>query len=115
MISTAYFHAIDGRMRLAIPGVKGSRAKAQELKDRITGLPGISDVRPNPTTGNVLITYDRQKVSQFDILKNLHELGYLKDYRTIAAGLEPRPVNSPEWGGAFARVALEVLLTALLV
>ncbi|MGO9017614.1 MAG: HMA2 domain-containing protein [Syntrophobacteraceae bacterium] len=115
MISTNYFHAIDGRMRLGIPGVKGSWAKAQELKDRIINYQGINDVRPNPTTGNVLITYDPQRISQYDILKSLYELGYLQDCRSIAAGLQAISAGGSDWGSALVRVALETLLTALML
>jgi hypothetical protein len=115
MISTNYFHAIDGRIRLGIPGVKGSWAKAQELKDRIINYQGIYDVRPNPTTGNVLITYDPQRISQWDILKSLYELGYLQDGRSIAAGLRALSSDGSDWGGALVRVALEALLAALVL
>ncbi|MGA3113901.1 MAG: HMA2 domain-containing protein [Syntrophobacteraceae bacterium] len=115
MISTNYFHAIDGRMRLGIPGVKGSWAKAQELKDRIINYWGINDVRPNPTTGNVLITYDPQRISQYDILKSLYELGYLQDCRSFAAGLQAISAGGSDWGSTLVRVALETLLTALVL
>ena len=115
MISTNYFHAIDGRMRLGIPGVKGSWAKAQELKDRIINYWGINDVRPNPTTGNVLITYDPQRISQYDTLKSLYELGYLHDGGSIVAGLPAISAGGSNWGSAFVRVALEALLTALVL
>jgi hypothetical protein len=115
MISTNYFHAIDGRMRLGIPGVKGSWAKAQELKDRIINYQGINDVRPNPTTGNVLIIYDPQRISQYDILKSLYELGYLQDGRSIAAGLQAISADGPDWGSSLVRVALEALLSALVL
>ncbi len=115
MISTNYFHAIDGRMRLGIPGVKGSWAKAQELKDRIVNYQGIYDVRPNPTTGNVLIVYDPQRISQYDILKSLCELGYLSNGGSTAAGLQTISAGGSDWGSAFARVALEALLTALVL
>jgi hypothetical protein len=115
MISTNYFHAIDGRMRLGIPGVKGSWAKAQELKDRIILYQGINDVRPNPTTGNVLIIYDPQRISQYDILKSLCELGYLQDGRSVAAGLQVISAGGSDWGSALARVALEAVLSALVL
>jgi hypothetical protein len=114
MISTNYFHAIDGRMRLGIPGVKGSWAKAQELKDRIIHYRGINDVSPNPTTGNVLIVYDPKKVSQYDILKRLYKLGYLQDGGSIVAGL-PVSAGGSDWGSAVARVAIEVLFSALVL
>ncbi|SPF46243.1 conserved hypothetical protein [Syntrophobacter sp. SbD1] len=115
MISKAYFHAIDGRMRLAIPGVKGSWVKAQELKDRIIHYQGINDVRPNPTTGNVLIVYDPQRISQFDLLKILYESGYLQDGRSIAEGFRTASEDRSDWAGALARIVLETLLTAVVL
>ncbi len=115
MISTNYFHAIDGRMRLGIPGVKGSWAKAQELKNRIIHYRGINDVSPNPTTGNVLIVYDPKKVSQREILESLYNLGYLQDSGSIAAGLQAISAGGSDWGSALARVALEALLSALVL
>jgi hypothetical protein len=116
MISTNYFHAIDGRMRIGIPGVKGSWTKAQELKDRIINYQGINDVRPNPTTGNVLIVYDPQRISQYDVLKSLYELGYLQESgRPIAAGLQPISAGGSDWGSALVRVAIETVLTALVL
>ena len=115
MISTNYFHAIDGRMRIGIPGVKGSWTKAQELKDRIINYQGINDVRPNPTTGNVLIVYDPQRISQYDVLKSLYELGYLQDGRSIAAGLQAISADGSDWGSALVRLALEALLSALML
>ncbi len=115
MISKAYFHATDGRMRLGIPGVKGSWVKAQELKDRIIHYQGIIDVSPNPTTGNVLIIYDPQRISQFDLLKILNESGYLQDAGFIAAGLQAMSAHGSDWGSAIVRVALEALLSALVL
>jgi hypothetical protein len=115
MISTNYFHAIDGRMRIGIPGVKGSWAKAQEIKDTIMNYQGINDVRPNPTTGNVLIIYDPQRISQYDMLKSLYGLGYLQDERSIAAGSQAIPASGTDWGCTLVRVALETLLSALVL
>ena len=115
MISTNYFHAIDGRMRIGIPGVKGSWAKAQELKDRIINYQGINDVRPNPTTGNVLIIYDPQRISQYDILKSLYESGYLQDGKSIAADLQAISASGSDWGVALVRIAIETLLSALVL
>ena len=37
MISTNYFHAIDGRMRIHIAELKGAGAKARETVARLTG------------------------------------------------------------------------------
>ena len=53
--------------------------------------------------------------SQYDILKSLCELGYLHDGGSIAAGLPAISAGGSDWGSALARVALEALLSALVL
>jgi hypothetical protein len=43
----------------------------------------VQAVTANPTTGNVLILYDSEKVSQFDIFDILLKLGFLKKQSLI--------------------------------
>jgi len=45
----------------------------------------------------------------------LHKLGYLQDGRSIAAGLQAISAGGSDWGSAIARVALEALLSALVL
>ncbi|MGQ9921563.1 MAG: HMA2 domain-containing protein [Desulfobacca sp.] len=84
-ISTDYLHALDGRIRIKVPVIKGSPARAGELEREVQWHPGIHSIRANPTTGNVLIYYDTQQTAQTAILQTLYELGYLQ--QTPAQGL----------------------------
>lgn len=89
-ISTDYLHALEGRIRIKVPEIKGSPAKAGELEKQVQWHSGIHSIRANPTTGNVLIYYDTQQTAQTAILQTLHELGYLQ--QTPAQGLmAPEP------------------------
>ncbi|MDR3566646.1 MAG: hypothetical protein P4L43_01315 [Syntrophobacteraceae bacterium] len=118
MIGAAYFHGIDGRMRIHVVEAKGSRAKAREIADRLGCCYGITRADANPVTGNVLIAYDSNRVSQGDVLRKLREMGYLGEQELV----EPNVLNmtgkasgNSEWGMVLARTALEVALTALIL
>jgi len=115
MIRAVYFHGIDGRMRVHIDPVKGSVVKALEIKDRLGCLNGINDVNANPVTGNVLITYDSNRLSQWDILGSLREMGYLGERQFVQHNLAAETGGSSEWSTTLTRFGLEALLTALLL
>ncbi len=89
-VSTDYLHALEGRIRIKVPEIKGSPAKADELEKQVQWHSGIHFIKANPTTGNVLIYYDSQQTAQTNILQTLYELGYLR--QTAARGLAaPEP------------------------
>jgi len=77
-IATDYIHALEGRLRIKVPGIKGSPVRAGELEKQVKWQPGIDYIKANPTTGNVLVYYDSQKIGQKRILKAMQELGYLQ-------------------------------------
>ncbi len=77
-IATEYMHALEGRIRVKVPEIKGSPAKAGELERQVQWQSGIHSIKANPTTGNVLIYYDSQKTQQEKILKTMTEIGYLQ-------------------------------------
>ncbi len=77
-ITTEYMHALEGRIRIKVPGIKGSPIKAGELERQVQWQSGIHSIKANPTTGNVLIYYDSQKTEQDKILRTMHEFGYLQ-------------------------------------
>ena len=113
MISTNYFHAIDGRIRIHIAEVKGDGVKARDTVARLTALEGIMNVSANPTTGNVLINYDPGRISQGDVFQTLWDLGYLRKGKlTPLNGQTNRPVHSV-LGDTVTRVAIEALFFAL--
>ena len=77
-IDAEYVHALDGRIRIKVPEIKGSRTKAGELERQVQWQSGIHSIKANPTTGSVLIYYDSQKTEQEEIIKTMHGLGYLQ-------------------------------------
>jgi copper chaperone CopZ len=72
----AYLHTLAGRLRVKVTAVKGSPQKAEGLERQFRVYGGITQVTANPVTGNVLILYDAQQVSQKEILDILKERGY---------------------------------------
>jgi cation transport ATPase len=77
-------HTLEGRIRIKVPEIKGSPAKAGELERQVQWQSGIHSIKANPTTGNVLIYYDSQKTEQNKIIQTMHEFGYLQPLATNA-------------------------------
>lgn len=76
---SAHLHALDGRLRIKVAGVKGSPQKAQEIEDRLQRCNGITQATANPTTGSILILYDSQQINQERVLNALRSLGCLPE------------------------------------
>jgi hypothetical protein len=53
-------HAIPGRVRLKIPGIKTNPARADDIREWLRTLSGIRQAAVNPNTGSVLILYDQE-------------------------------------------------------
>jgi cation transport ATPase len=85
-VDTSYVHALEGRLRIKIPRVKGAAGKAQEVERHLRQSAGIEDVSANPTTGNVLILYNSRLIDQEDIIFSLKEVGYLSHPRQRGNG-----------------------------
>ena len=76
-VDSLYVHALEGRVRIKIPQVKGADRKAQEVEHRLRQTAGVEYVSANSTTGNVLILYNPRLMDQDDIISSLKEWGYL--------------------------------------
>lgn len=101
-----YFHAIDGRLRIKVPEVKNSPAKATQVEIRLRSLPVVTRVHANPTTGNVLVLYDPQRMTQDQVLDALRSLGCFRQ------AYEPTETNgtvSPPLVGQVALSAVGLL------
>jgi hypothetical protein len=70
-----YLHMLDGRLRVKVPEVKRSRAKACEVEQALGRLRGVTHVRANPLTGNVLVLYSPQFITPSRILDVLKSIG----------------------------------------
>jgi hypothetical protein len=101
---TDYLHALDGRMRIKINEVKGSSAAAEEVTRYLLSSHGIDEVNANPITGNVLILYNTEQISQQEILNLLQDAGYLQ--KTVR-------VPASQGDGLVAVLAKAVMETAL--
>ena len=115
MIRAVYFHAIDGRLRIHVAEVKGSPVKAMELTDRLGCYSGVNTVKANPVTGNILITYNSNRISQWEVLGKLREMGYLEERQYVSQNLAAQAAGSSDWSTALVRVGLEALLSALIL
>ena len=51
-------HAIPGRVRLRVPGIKGQPVLAREIQQQLAGLPVVRRVEVSAVTGSVLVVYD---------------------------------------------------------
>jgi copper chaperone CopZ len=76
-IVSSYVHALEGRLRIKIPEVKGTPLRAREVENHLQLLTGMNEVSANPITGNVLILYDPRLLREDQIISTLKELGYL--------------------------------------
>jgi copper chaperone CopZ len=81
-VISPYIHALNGRLRIKVAEVKGLPMKALEVEGELRKIDGITHVRANPTTGNVLVFYDPAIIGQYEILSALQHLGYLR-YNTV--------------------------------
>jgi copper chaperone CopZ len=91
-VSSPYFHSLNGRLRIKIIQVKDSPASASELENHLLKLDGIRQLKANPTTGNVLVLYDHNRIGQAEIIDTLKALGYLN--LTESGNIESRKAKS---------------------
>ncbi|MFB6248232.1 MAG: HMA2 domain-containing protein [Salinibacter sp.] len=66
-----YLHAIDGRLRVRLPALRGDRRAAARLRRTARTLPGVATANVNPLTGSLLVEYDDERLSRSEILDAL--------------------------------------------
>jgi copper chaperone CopZ len=74
MNETGYLHVLDGRLRVKVPALKRSPAKADEIETVLSKLDGIFQVKANPQTGNVLVLFDSIKLDHQSVISELKSL-----------------------------------------
>jgi hypothetical protein len=78
-INPRVVHSLPGRMRLHIPALRRVpetwRVKKSILSEALESTPAIFDVSWSYLTGNVLIRYDREAVTESDIIEGIRKLG----------------------------------------
>lgn len=109
-IVSSYVHALEGRLRIKIPEVKGAPLKAREIEGHLSICPGVEEVSANPVTGSVLVLYNPRLIGQEEIILGFKEIGYLEE-------TAPKPhrgaSGNPSLEGAFSRVTTEVASTLM--
>lgn len=113
-----YLHVLDGRMRVRLPELRGSEARAQAINGILSAIHGVTRVETNVTTGSVLVHFDR-RVVEAEVL--LEAIGC----DPSSSPREPRvPVMTPNTsdsdpGSRVARVlfekSIEIAATRLLM
>jgi len=76
-IVSSYVHALEGRLRIKIPEVKGAPHKAREIERHLASCAGVEEVSASPITGSVLILYNPRLIGQEEIIFAFQEIGYL--------------------------------------
>jgi copper chaperone CopZ len=78
MTGAPYLHMLEGRLRIKVPEIKRSVAKATEVEETLGRLNGVTHVRANPITGNVLVLFESETVTHGRIVDVLRSLNCLK-------------------------------------
>jgi Ca2+-transporting ATPase len=108
-VSSAYLHALNGRIRIKLTGVKGSPVTASLVEERLHRCDGVVDVTANPITGNVLIIYDPARVKQAALMEELRPFGAAQS--DSGSGATARPAHDRPT--AARRLAETVMSTVL--
>ena len=74
---STYVHALEGRLRIKVAGVKGTPTGASRVESHLRSVDGVLEVIANPMTGNVLVLYDPSGTDQSGIMGALRALGCL--------------------------------------
>jgi Heavy metal associated domain 2 len=66
-------HGMSRRLRIKIPSKKGDVSYFSTLQERLSGCPGVGEIRVNPQTGSALISYEceRKTLAEFAREKDL--------------------------------------------
>ena len=111
MIETTYLHVLEGRLRVKVPDVKRSRVKAQKIEAALLAIDGITEVKSNPRTGNVLVFFDSKKLTPLQVISTTRELSQFG----VPARLSKTPTHriAETLVQSALQIALERMLLAL--
>ncbi len=109
-IISSYVHALEGRLRIKIPEVKGAPLKAREIERHLASCAGVEEVSANPITGSVLVLYNPRLIGQEEIIFAFQEIGYLEGSTPRASGGTGGNITHE---GTLARVTTAVASTLM--
>lgn len=113
MQGTSYVHMLEGRLRVKVSEIKGSPEKAVEVESAVSQLKGVSHVKANERTGNLLVLFDPVVTNHYHIIGTLKDMGCLNREQMAS----PRR-SSTRWSeavvGSLAQVVIERAILALI-
>lgn len=112
MRGTSYVHMLEGRLRIKASEIKGSPEKAVEVESAVSQLKGVSHIKTNELTGNVLVLFDPELTNHYHIIGTLKDLGCLNEKQA------PSRRHSARWSevvvGPLAQALIERAILALI-
>ena len=113
---STYLHMLEGRLRIKILEVKRAPSKASKFEKALAQVEGITYVKANLTTGNVLILFEPEVTDHGEILHALKRLGWLKPNRKSAPSMTDQAVQiiARQILQSAAQLAVERLILAVL-
>jgi hypothetical protein len=89
----AHFHHVPGRLRVNVPTIKGSTARAKALEESLSKLLGVSHVEGRTITGSVVVHYDATALNLSELLQALNISGEAQPRSTVAKPETPHAVS----------------------
>ena len=108
--ASSYLHALEGRLRIKVPEVKGSTPRARDIERQFHPLGPIEHVSANPVTGNVLFLFDADRTTSEEIVEAMYAVGYLREPLFFAP---PEP-DTTRWSNLLLRTTTEFALQKLI-
>jgi copper chaperone CopZ len=65
---------LPGQLRLRAESVKGAPEFARQVQEELSKVPGIREVKADPSNGAMKIKYDRKRIGQQDAINALKEV-----------------------------------------
>ncbi|MFZ3064047.1 MAG: HMA2 domain-containing protein [Nitrospirota bacterium] len=71
-----YIHNIPGRLRIKTPLIKKNQSIAEDVKNLLRPIIGISSTSFNLITGSIVINYNHKVITSKEIVNTLNYAGY---------------------------------------
>lgn len=108
--SSHYLHVTGGRLRIKIPQVKNSRKAALKIELFLRSLDGITSVKANPLTGNVLVFFDSDCLKHEDVVETIRKHGYLEEPKAQPRSPRVHPTNRVFSHNYASNIVAEIVL-----
>ena len=107
-----YFHCLDGRLRIRVPGIKGYPGKASEIAQQMASIEGIVKVDTSHVTGSILIYFDPGKTNADSIVRCLNSIG---TFNNVDLHSEHRKEKPASIGSAVGKTVIQSVIERLIL